>query len=323
MTVTAPHAPVMVNEVLAALVPRDGGTYVDATFGAGGYARALLGAARCTVVAIDRDPDAVARGSDLARRYPGRLTVLSGRFGTMVELLAAIGTTRVDGIAFDLGVSSMQLDQPERGFSFRVDGPLDMRMERRGPSAADVVNRLAERELADIIYTFGEERASRRIAHAIVERRAKMPITRTGQLAELVRQVVTKSKDGIDPATRTFQALRIYINDEIGELKRGLLAAEALLARGGRIAVVSFHSLEDRTVKEFLRARSDAAARPSRHAPDRLVAKHRPTFRLLTRGAVKPTAAEVAANPRARSARLRAAERTDAAPWPSDERQAA
>lgn len=320
---TVPHTSVMVDEVLAALAPRDGGTYVDATFGAGGYARALLGAAHCTVVAIDRDPDAVARGGDLARRYPGQLMVLSGRFGAMVELLAEIGATRVDGVAFDLGVSSMQLDEPERGFSFRVDGPLDMRMERQGPSAADVVNRLAERELADIIYTFGEERASRRIAHAIVERRAKTPITRTGQLAELVRQVVAKSKDGIDPATRTFQALRIYINDEIGELKRGLLAAEALLARGGRLAVVSFHSLEDRTVKEFLRARSGAAARPSRHAPDRPIVKHHPTFRLLARGAVRPSAAEVAANPRARSARLRAAERTDAAPWPSAERRAA
>lgn len=320
---TAPHTSVMVGEVLAALAPRDGGTYVDATFGAGGYARGLLEAARCTVVAIDRDPDAIARGDALAHRYPGRLTVLSGRFGEMVDLLANAGATRVDGVAFDLGVSSMQLDEPERGFSFRVDGPLDMRMERRGPSAADVVNRLAERELADIIYTLGEERASRRIAHAIVERRAKTPITRTGQLAELVRRVVAKSKDGIDPATRTFQALRIYINDEIGELKRGLQAAETLLAVGGRLAVVSFHSLEDRTVKEFLRERSGATARPSRHAPDRPVSKHRPTFRLLARGAVKPSAAEVASNPRARSARLRTAERTDAAPWPFAERRAA
>ena len=271
-----PHVPVMLNEVVAALSPRDGAIYVDATFGAGGYSEALLAAAHCTVWGIDRDPAAQSFGHVLASRFPGRLTVLNGRFGDMVKLLAGVGVDRIDGVALDLGVSSMQIDDAGRGFSFRADGPLDMRMDATGKdasmTAADVVNRLAETELADIIYRYGEERSSRRIAKAIVEGRRAQPITRTGQLAELVRRVVKKSKDGIDPATRTFQALRIYINDELGELQRGLIAAETLLVPGGRLAVVSFHSLEDR----------------------------------------RPSAAETAATPRARSARLRAAERTDA-----------
>ena len=306
-----PHLPVLLHEVLDALAPRDQGIYVDATFGAGGYTRAILQAAACTVWGIDRDPDAVARGRTLEQEFPGRLTVLEGRYGDMRELLGAAGIDRVDGIALDLGVSSMQLDQPERGFSFRADGPLDMRMERDGPSAADLVNELPEDELADVIYRYGEERASRRIARAIAEARRVAPITRTGELANLVRRCVKKSGDGIDPATRTFQALRIAVNDELDEVDRGLAAAEALLVPGGRLAVVSFHSLEDRRVKEFLRTRSGEQPRPSRHLPA-AASGPAPGFRLLARGAVKPTDAECAANPRARSARLRAAERTEA-----------
>ncbi|MFQ5764276.1 MAG: 16S rRNA (cytosine(1402)-N(4))-methyltransferase RsmH [Rhodospirillales bacterium] len=306
------HTPVMLSEVLDALAPRDGAIYVDATFGAGGYSEALLEAADCTVWGIDRDPDALARGAALERRFKGRLTVLNGPFGDMVRLLSDVGADRIDGIALDLGVSSDQLDDPARGFSFRADGPLDMRMARHGMTAADAVNRLAEKELADIIYRYGEERASRRIARAIVEMRKKTPITRTGQLADLVRRVVAKSKDGIDPSTRTFQALRIYVNDELGELGRGLGAAEILLCPGGRLAVVSFHSLEDRQVKEFLHGRAGTGPNPSRHQPQPAGPRPAPTFRLLGRRVRKPSAAETAANTRARSARLRVAERTEA-----------
>ncbi|UTW50930.1 16S rRNA (cytosine(1402)-N(4))-methyltransferase RsmH [bacterium SCSIO 12827] len=311
------HSPVMLAEVLSALEPRDGGVYVDATFGAGGYSRGLLEAADCTVWGIDRDPLAQSIGADLGLEFPGRLTVLAGRFGDMHELLSSVGVERVDGVALDLGVSSMQLDDPARGFSFRADGPLDMRMDadsRLGhdmATAADVVNSMAEQELADLIYKYGEERASRRVARAIVELREKAPITRTEELADLIRSVVRKSKDGIDPATRTFQALRIFVNDELGELVRGLAGAEALLAPGGRLAVVSFHSLEDRAVKEFLRERSGAGPRPSRHLPDLPVSTHKPTFTLITRGTVKPGQTETRSNPRARSARLRWAVRTD------------
>ncbi|MAF96746.1 MAG: 16S rRNA (cytosine(1402)-N(4))-methyltransferase [Rhodospirillaceae bacterium] len=310
MTGFIPHTPVMLNEVMEALSPRDGAIYVDATFGAGGYAEALLEAADCTVWGIDRDPEAQSIGADLERRFRGRLTVLNGRFGDMVRLLGDVGVERIDGIALDLGVSSMQLDDPERGFSFHADGPLDMRMASSGMTAAEAVNRLTEKELADIIYRYGEERRSRRIARAIVETRRETPITRTGKLAELVRRVVARSKDGIDPATRTFQALRIYVNDEMGELERGLNAAEILLRPGGRLTVVSFHSLEDRQVKEFLQGRSGAAAKPSRHLPPKAV-ETAPTFKLLRRRVVKPTAAETEANSRARSARMRAAERTE------------
>lgn len=310
----ASHIPVMVNEVVDALAPRDGAVYVDATFGAGGYSRALLEAADCTVWGIDRDPLAVALGRDLSKDYDGRLTVLSGRFGDMRELLAEVGVSAIDGVALDLGVSSMQIDDPARGFSFRADGPLDMRMstdDADTPTAADVVNRLAEQELADIIYAYGEERASRKIAKAIVELRDKAPIRRTEELAGLIRRVVRQSKDGIDPATRTFQALRIYVNEELMELEKALAAAETLLVPGGRIAVVSFHSLEDRRVKLFLQDRAGQAPRPSRHLPD-AGTPQAPTFRLIKRGALKPGQQECAANPRARSARLRSAERTDA-----------
>ena len=309
-----PHRPVMLREVLTLLAPRDGGIYVDGTFGAGGYSRGLLDAARCTVWAIDRDARAVASAAPLQRAYADRLTVISGRFGEMDRLLADHGVARVDGVALDIGVSSMQIDDPERGFSFMRDGPLDMRMEREGPSAADVVNSESESALATIIYTLGDERRSRRIARAIVAARRERPIERTVQLAEIVRRVVPGAAGGIDPATRTFQALRIHVNDELGELDRGLAAAERVLAEGGRLAVVSFHSLEDRAVKRFLTARSGRAPAPSRHVPP-LADTRVPTFRTLVRGALRPQPDETGENPRARSARLRGAERTAAPAW--------
>jgi 16S rRNA (cytosine1402-N4)-methyltransferase len=308
------HSPVMLHEVVEVLRPRADGIYVDGTFGSGGYARALLDAAPCRVWGIDRDPEAVRRGDAMAREFAGRLTVLHGRFGDMAELLRARRVIEVDGVALDLGVSSMQLDEAARGFSFREDGPLDMRMEQQGPTAADVVNTLDEGALADLIFAYGEERRARRVAKAIVNARAKKPIARTGELAEIVRRAVPPSKDGIDPATRTFQALRIHVNDELGQLDAGLAAAETLLRAGGRLAAVSFHSLEDRRVKEFLRTRSGAAPRASRHLPAEREGRQ-PTFALLERRPIRPSAAEIAANPRARSARLRAAERTAAPAW--------
>ena len=308
------HAPVLLAEVVAALQPRDGELYLDGTFGAGGYARALLEAAACAVIGIDRDPAAVAHGAALGARYGARLTMLDGCFSDMAALLATRGITHVDGIALDLGVSSTQLDDPTRGFSFRADGPLDMRMGRTGESAAELIGRLSEHELATVIRDLGEERHARRVSRAIVTARADAPITRTGALADIVRRAVPRAKDGIDPATRTFQALRLAVNDELGELDRGLVAAERLLAPGGRLAVVAFHSLEDRRVKSFLRERASETAGTSRHVPAS-GARRAPSFRLLQRRAVRPSAAEVGANPRARSARLRAAERTVAPPW--------
>ncbi len=319
-----PHYSVMVNEVIHVLAPRDGGCYLDATFGAGGYSRALLQAAECTVWAIDRDPVAKKYGALLSHEFPNRITLLSGQFSEMVDLLAAVGVSAVDGIAIDLGVSSMQLDDPARGFSFRHDGPLDMRMGQAGVTAADVVNTMAEKELADIIYTYGEERASRKIAKAIVDLRQRTPITRTQELAELVRSIVRKSKDGIDPATRTFQALRIHVNDELGEVERGLRAAEAVLAPGGRLAVVTFHSLEDRLLKRFLRERSGNLPGGSRHLPfadDMKTA--RPTFDIHKKSGLAPGDEEIRENPRSRSARMRWAERTAAAPWIENDRVAA
>jgi 16S rRNA (cytosine1402-N4)-methyltransferase len=323
--VTGGHRPVLLKEVLEALAPRDGAIYVDGTFGAGGYSRAILEAADCTVWGIDRDPSAVAGGRALAARYSGRLHMVEGCFGDMVRLLADKVTTPLDGLALDLGVSSMQIDEPERGFSFRADGPLDMRMEGPAaegrPSAAEVVNSLPEGELADIIYTYGEERRSRQVARAIVATRAEKPFTRTGELADLVRSVVKRPGGGkgvkaIDPATRTFQALRIHVNDELGELERGLQAAENLLGPGGRLAVVSFHSLEDRIVKQFLRERSLQEAAASRHAPPAARPDDRAaTFTPLFRGTRRADEAECRENPRARSAQLRAAERTAAPAW--------
>jgi 16S rRNA (cytosine1402-N4)-methyltransferase len=303
------HVPVLLNEVVEALRPTGGERYLDGTFGAGGYTRALLDKADCQVIALDRDPDAIAAGQTLAERYPSRLLLIEGRFGDMAELLEAEGVSEVDGVALDLGVSSMQFDQPERGFSFRASGPLDMRMEKRGASAADLVNQADEADLADTFWRYGEERRSRRVARAIVEQRKQKPIETTGELAEIVRRAVGPSaKDESDPATRVFQALRIAVNDELGELERGLAAAEQVLAPGGRLAVVSFHSLEDRAVKEFVRARSGRTPAPSRHAPPRR-APQAATLRDLTRRPVVPSDAEVAVNPRARSARLRVAEK--------------
>ena len=315
-TGAAGHVPVLLKEVLAALAPRDDAVYIDATFGAGGYSAALLEAAPCRVLGIDRDPEALRRAAQLADRHPGRLTVVEGRFGDMERLVAPISPGPIAGVAFDLGVSSMQLDSPARGFSFREDGPLDMRMGSEGESAADLVARLSEQELAALIRELGEERHARRVARAIVVARGRGPIHRTGELAEIVRAAIPGREPGLDPATRTFQALRIAVNDELGELDRGLAAAERLLMPSGRLAVVAFHSLEDARVKSFLRQRSGAAGSGSRHLPP-TPGMPRPSFTLLTRRAVRPGAEEVARNPRARSARLRAAERTTASSWPA------
>jgi 16S rRNA (cytosine1402-N4)-methyltransferase len=312
------HRPVLLGAVIDALAPRDGGIYVDGTFGAGGYTRALLAAADCTVWAIDRDPSALAGAERLQRDYPNKLVAVEGCFGDMARLLRARGLAAADGVAFDLGVSSMQLDEAARGFSFRFDGPLDMRMGRDGPTAADLVNSMAETGLADLIHRYGEERQARVIARAIVRERVRAPITRTLALAEIVRAALgpaARMRDGIDPATRTFQALRIAVNDELGELARGLLGAEALLAAGGRLAVVSFHSLEDREVKSFLRERCGRLPRPSRHQPGAPAAARAATFRRIGPDLLRPSETEIESNPRARSARLRAAERTGAPAW--------
>ena len=323
MTAPAHHIPVLLEPVLQALAPADGKRYVDATFGAGGYTRAILEAAVCVVYAIDRDPEAISRATALATAHQGRLIPIAGRFGELDRLVRAAGVQTVDGIALDLGVSSPQIDNAERGFSFRHDGPLDMRMEKSGASAADVVNTASERDLADILFHLGEERYARRIAKAIVVARTRGTITRTRELAELVRRVVPPApRDAIDPATRTFQGLRIHVNQELEELDHGLEAAERLLSPGGRLAVVSFHSLEDRRVKTFLRRRSGLAAGPSRHAPAAITdpsASPRPSFKVITGRPIVPSNDETAGNPRARSARLRVGERTNAPAWPIEE----
>lgn len=314
----SPHVSVLRAEVVAALKPQAGAIVVDGTFGAGGYSAALLEAADCIVYGIDRDPSVRGHADALAARHPGRFTLIEGRFGDMAELLQDRGIAAVDGVALDIGVSSMQLDRAERGFSFLADGPLDMRMSDSGPSAADVVNGSEEAELADIIYLYGEERRARAVARAIVAARQAEPIRRTQQLAAIVARVV-RAEPGHHPATRTFQALRIYVNDELGELRRGLAAAERLLKPEGRLAVVSFHSLEDRIVKRFLDRRSGKGGGSSRHLPPSAEAARAPSFRLVVKGAQGPSAEEIAANPRARSAKLRAAARTQAPAWPSDD----
>ncbi|GGJ06590.1 ribosomal RNA small subunit methyltransferase H [Neoroseomonas lacus] len=304
----------MLAEVIATLAPRDDATYLDCTFGGGGYATAILDSApRCTLFAMDRDPDAIARGAALAERYAPRLHLIEGRFGDMLGHLAERGVTALDGVVMDLGVSSFQIDQPERGFSFRADGPLDMRMEKHGPSAADIVNTRSEAEIADILYHLGEERFSRRIARAIVARRAEQPFTTTGDLAALVRSKVPRDPSGIDGATRSFQALRLAVNDELGEVERGLAAAAQLLAPGGRLVVVAFHSLEDRIAKRFMAEATGRAGGASRHDPGALAARVAPRFRILTSRALRPGGAETTNNPRARSARLRAMERLEEA----------
>ena len=301
------HTPVLLREVVTALAPADNGIYLDATFGDGGYSQAILDAAPCTVIAIDRDPDAIARGEPLVERYGGRLRLAEGRFSQMRALVD--DKTRLDGIAFDLGVCSTQLDQAERGFSFRLDGPLDMRMSKQGQSAAEVVMSVDEAQLVAILRDYGEERAARRIARAIIAARRKADINTTGELAAIIRAVMPSKKPGQnDPATRSFQALRIHVNRELEEVEDGLAAAECLLKPGGVLAVVSFHSLEDRIVKRFLAARGGKAARPSRHLPEAPAPD--PTFEVVTKRPITPTQRESDENARARSARLRVAHRT-------------
>ena len=305
------HVPVLLDEVMDALAPRADGIYLDGTFGGGGYARRIL-ASGCTLYAIDRDPAAIARGAELLREFPGQLHLLQGSFGDMVALLALENITSLAGIVLDLGVSYFQLDDPARGFSFRLDGPLDMRMSLHGPTAADLVNNLPEEELAAILYQFGEERASRRIAKAIVARRAETPFTTTLELARVIRSVLPPDRSGIDPATRSFQALHIKVNDEMGEIERALEAASSLLAPGGRLVVVSFHSGEDRIVKQFMTRASGREPAPSRHDPGGLLHRAAPQFRLVGNKLVRPGQSEISANARARSSRLRAMERIPA-----------
>jgi len=310
----ARHIPVLAGRAVEWLGVHAGGVYLDATFGAGGYARAILATPGTRVIGIDRDDSAMAAGASLAEQAQGRLILAAGRFSDLQTIAANHGIDAVDGVVFDLGVSSMQLDEAARGFSFRLEGPLDMRMGRDGPSAADVVARASERELAFIIATLGEERHARSIARAVVRSRDTRPIVTTSALADIAAAIVRQRPGLIHPATRTFQALRIFVNEELNELADGLAAAERVLKPAGRLVVVAFHSLEDRIVKTFLIERSRAPA-SSRHRPQ--IASVPPTFQVLTRRPETPNDAEIAANPRARSAKLRAAERTEAAARPA------
>ena len=305
----ARHIPVLGREVLASLQPREGGIYVDATFGAGGYSRAILETPQTRVIGIDRDRTAILGGFELVEQSNGRLTLIEDRFSNLAEVCSAQGMTSVDGVVMDIGVSSMQLDEAGRGFSFRADGPLDMRMGQEGPTAADVIATASEADIANIIYIFGEERHSRSIARAIVAARKQEPITSTRALADLVGKIVRTKPGDIHPATRTFQGLRIFVNGELDELHLALSAAEQVLKPGGRLVVVSFHSLEDRIVKNFFNERAKAGG-GSRHHPEAALAA--PSFTILTKRPVTAQDDEVSANPRARSAKLRAAERTDA-----------
>lgn len=301
------HAPVLLAEVIEALSPSRGGVYLDATFGAGGYTTAILDHGADRVIAVDRDPEAIARGLTWSDAFGGKLDIVEGRFGDLEDLVE----TPLAGVVFDIGVSSMQIDQPGRGFSFQKDGPLDMRMSQSGPSAADIVNNATQAQLADIFFIYGEERASRRIAKAIVAARSETRIDTTLALAEIIERQLPRPKPGQPhSATRVFQALRIAVNDELGELARGLAAAETLLEEGGVLAVVTFHSLEDRIAKRFFQKRGGKAARGSRHQP--LADEDVPGFEVMTNKAIKASKAELDANPRARSARLRAGRRTDA-----------
>ncbi len=306
---SALHIPVLGRPAIELLQPRQGGVYIDGTFGAGGYTRAILAAADCSVIGIDRDQTAIALGADLVDQAGGRLTLIEDRFANLDSIARDAEFPVVDGVVLDLGVSSMQLDTARRGFSFRLDGPLDMRMCGEGPSAADIVNKAGERDLANIIFILGEERHSRSVARAIVKARADAPFETTLALAETVASVVRSRPNDIHPATRTFLALRIFVNDELGELAAALGAAERVVKPGGRLVIVSFHSLEDRIVKTFLVDRSGSRS-GSRHAPE--VERPAPTFRTLTKRPITADDEEVARNPRARSAKLRAAERTDA-----------
>lgn len=347
------HIPVLLASVLEALQPKDGETYIDATFGAGGYTRAILEAADCKVTAFDRDPTAVEAAKPMLDEFGGRLELLQAPFGDLLDMSEAgeLGP-QFDGVVFDLGVSSMQLDTPERGFSFQADGPLDMRMGSSGLvhtaqacvepgllntqlagveahdakplesrvslSAADVVNTFDEEDIANIIFRLGDERRSRAIAKAIVARRAEQPFSRTLELAELVQKVLGRGPPGKHPATRTFQALRLYVNDELGQLVKGLAGAERVLKPGGRLVVVTFHSLEDRIAKRFLASRSGKTEGVSRHMPAAPEPIHRPSFQIINSRSLTSSKAELEANPRARSARLRFGVRTDAPAWPVD-----
>lgn len=311
---TSPHAPVLLDEVIEALAPRAGDVIIDATFGAGGYTRAILKTG-ATVIALDRDPTVQAHADAVAGDFPGTFRLVRTPFSGLAEAFAGTGEARLDGVVFDIGVSSMQLDQAERGFSFMRDGPLDMRMSDEGITAADIVNTWDHGPMAHIFKLYGDERQSGRVATAILRRRVETPFARTLDLAEVVEKALGGRRGApIHPATRVFQALRIAVNDELGELRAGLEAAEATLAPGGRLAVVTFHSLEDRIVKAFLTERTGNAPGGSRHAP--VAAETRkPSFTLSFKGAREAGEAELAANPRARSAKLRAAVRTEAAPW--------
>lgn len=313
------HIPVLVSEVLETLAPKAGEIYIDGTFGAGGYTRAILEAANCRVLAFDRDPTAFFAGEKLRAEFGDRLMLVANAFSRMEREAEKADIRQVDGVVLDIGVSSMQLNDPARGFSFLHDGPLDMRMSQEGPSAASVVNTAKEEDLANILYELGEERRSRAIARAIVKVRAEHPISTTKALADIVERVLGRARgDEKHPATRTFQALRIYVNDELGELARGLSAAERLLKPGGRLVVVSFHSLEDRIVKKFLAERSGKSVGTSRHLPPESIKFAEPSFRLVNSRPLTPSKGELEVNPRSRSARLRAAVRTDAKAWPLD-----
>jgi 16S rRNA (cytosine1402-N4)-methyltransferase len=314
------HVPVLLPQVLQALAPTGREAYIDGTFGAGGYSEAILAAAPgARVLGIDRDPAALAAGRAIVDRNQGRLHLIEGCFGVLDRLARDAGFAPADGIVLDIGVSSMQLDDPARGFSFQGDGPLDMRMAASGPTAADVINTAEEAQLADILFHLGEERSARGIARAIVARRQQQPFTRTSELAQLAARVLGREKiAGRHAATRTFQALRIYVNDELGELARGLAAAERVLAPGGRLVVVTFHSLEDGLLKRFLRERAMPEPRGSRHLPPGPATLRPPSFRFDSPRPISPTQAEIDANPRARSAKLRMAIRTEAPAWPDD-----
>jgi 16S rRNA (cytosine1402-N4)-methyltransferase len=311
----ARHVPVLVHPAIDWLNVRDGGVIIDGTFGAGGYAREILARRPAQLIALDRDREAVARGAGLVEEAGGRLTLVEERFSALDRVAQRLGHAAVDGVVLDLGVSSMQFDEAGRGFSFRLGGPLDMRMSGEGPSAADVVAHASERDLADIVFHLGEERHARAVAHAIALARMQAPIETTQALAAIVQRVVRAAPGSIHPATRTFQALRIFVNEELTELAAGLAAAERILKPAGRLVVVAFHSLEDRIVKNFLGERSRVAG-VSRHRP--ALTPEPPTFRVLTRRPVLPGADEIAANPRARSAKLRAGERLASAPRPLD-----
>jgi 16S rRNA (cytosine1402-N4)-methyltransferase len=314
---TVHHVPVLLPQMLAALAPKPGERVIDATFGAGGYSEAILAAAPgAHVLGLDRDPAAIAAGRAAVVRHQGRLTLVEGRFGDLEGIARVHGFAAANGVVLDIGVSSMQLDEPARGFSFQSDGPLDMRMSATGPTAAEVLNTAEETRLADILFHLGEERSARAIARRIVAWRRERPFTRTGDLADLVVRVLGREKiAGRHAATRTFQALRIYVNDELGELARGLVAAERILAPGGRLVIVTFHSLEDGLVKRFCKERAQPEARGSRHLPPQAGHGRLASFQFVNQAPVSPTQQEIAANRRARSAKLRAVVRTHAPAW--------